>query len=189
MIGILYYHDIFQPLGRLALLALALEIEQLALVLCSMLHLRDQCWGTLTENRQSKAQKLYKLRSRHPSKEIKVKVESIKGLIECTSFCDKKTMILKNDLVEWNVQDNVDYLGQRPMEITTSKCFSEIFQKLEEIRDRCAHTGFKNELSEKYPPEVLGKLIELTKDLKKKLAKAIEYNLPKEGDALLNTLR
>ena len=189
MIGILYYHDIFQPLGRLALLALALEIEQLALVLCSMLHLRDQCWGALTENRQSKAQKLYKLRSRHPSKEIKVKVESIKGLIECTSFCDKKTMILKNDLVEWNVQDNVDYLGQRPMEITTSKCFSEIFQKLEKIRDRCAHTGFKNELSEKYPPEVLGKLIELTKDLKKKLAKAIEYNLPKEGDALLNTLR
>ena len=64
----------------------------------------------------------------------------------------------------------------------------KVFQKLEDIRNDCAHSSFKQELEEKYPPKELGELIELTKDLNKKLVAAIENNRPKESKKRGNEL-
>ena len=60
VIGILRYGDLFKPLGRLAFLALALEIEDQALKLCQSASSRDRCWASLSENRKRKARKLFR---------------------------------------------------------------------------------------------------------------------------------
>ena len=49
VIGVLLFSDLFKPLGRLAFLALALEIEQLALKLCQLHGVRERCWATLLQ--------------------------------------------------------------------------------------------------------------------------------------------
>ena len=77
MIGILYYSDIFKPLGRLAFLALALEIEQLALDLCGMFHIVERCWEGLSVNRKKKAHALYEKRNGPPAEQIDGKGPSL----------------------------------------------------------------------------------------------------------------
>jgi len=52
IIGVLFYRDLFKPLGRLAFLALALEIEDQALTLCQSAPLNQKCWLSISENRR-----------------------------------------------------------------------------------------------------------------------------------------
>ncbi|MBR0868157.1 hypothetical protein ACFLEY_00540 [Bradyrhizobium sp. YCK136] len=52
IIGVLFYRDLFKPLGRLAFLALALEIEDLALSLCRSAANRDEAWQALPDGRK-----------------------------------------------------------------------------------------------------------------------------------------
>jgi hypothetical protein len=54
VIGVLRYSDLFHPLGRLAFLALALEIEDLALSLCQFAQVRERCWMSISDGRRSK---------------------------------------------------------------------------------------------------------------------------------------
>ena len=66
IIGVLLYRDLFRPLGRLAFLALALEIEDQALTLCQSVPLRDRCWLAISDNRKQKAIELFKRRDLLP---------------------------------------------------------------------------------------------------------------------------
>jgi hypothetical protein len=61
IVGVLFYKDLFKPLGRLAFLALALEIEDLALRLCQATSVIEDCWQSISENRRRKAAELLNL--------------------------------------------------------------------------------------------------------------------------------
>ncbi len=173
VVGILYYSDIFKPLGRLAFLALALEIEQLALELCTMFHLSDQCWEALSKNRQPMARAVYKKRHGHPPKKIKGKYTALKELIECTYLSDKANMIWKNRLIRASSRKSV--LG--------------FFHRLEEIRDLCTHPRLKFDLAEELPPESLGTFVDEAMVMKKNLVEAVEENRVKEGAAIQSIMR
>ncbi len=178
VVGILYYSDIFKPLGRLAFLALALEIEQLALDLCSVFHLRDQCWEALSKKRQAMARALYKKRHGHSPKKHKGKGKygaknkgkylALKELIECTYLSDKANMIWKNRLIR----------------ASSRKSVLRFFHRLDEIRDLCAHAHFKYELEEKFPRERFGEFIETARGMSKNLFEAVAENRVKESKDL-----
>ena len=100
VVGILRYADLFRPIGRLAFLALALEIEDQALRLCQSASLRERCWLSISDNRKRKAIELFKLRyKREPKPAQGASFLEIMGLIECTDLVDKATMIWKQQLV------------------------------------------------------------------------------------------
>jgi hypothetical protein len=106
VVGIIFYRDLFKPLGRLAFLALALEIEDQAAI-------NNKCWLSISDNRRRKAIELFKSRyKREPSLEGDAKqngwarlweqkrdVSDIALLIECTNLVDKATMIWKQKLI------------------------------------------------------------------------------------------
>src|SRR5260370_813093 len=55
VIGVVFYRDLFKPLGRLAFLALALEIEDQALALCQSEAIINRAWQSLSDNRRGMA--------------------------------------------------------------------------------------------------------------------------------------
>lgn len=141
IIGVLFYRDLFKPLGRLAFLALALEIEDEALRLCQSAPINERCWSSISENRRRKATDLFKLRyGREPKIQGDEQEDEIVFLprppsdlslvIGCTNLVDKATMIWKQKLVTPGTQTEI--LG--------------FFNDLKEIRDQCAHPGGDNEL-------------------------------------------
>jgi hypothetical protein len=71
IVGVIFYSDLFKPLGRLAFLALALEIEDQALRLCQSASINEKCWQSLSDNRKRKAIELFRRRyGREPVPEI-----------------------------------------------------------------------------------------------------------------------
>jgi hypothetical protein len=62
IVGVLYYSDLFKPLGRIAFLALALEIEDQALRLCESRAIIERCWLSISDNRRRKAIEVFKTR-------------------------------------------------------------------------------------------------------------------------------
>ncbi len=122
VVGVLRYTDLFHPLGRLAFLALALEIEDLALRLCQFASTREGCWRAISENRQRKAMDVFKLRNNGCEPQLN---RDIAGLIDCTNLVDKANMIWKERLISPATRAEV------------LRCF----HALKEIRDRCAHPG------------------------------------------------
>jgi hypothetical protein len=52
IVGVLCYEDLFKPIGRIAFLSLALEIEDLALRLCQSPKFREGCWLSISNNRK-----------------------------------------------------------------------------------------------------------------------------------------
>jgi hypothetical protein len=125
VIGVLRFEDIFHPLGRLAILALALEIESQALKLCQAEKNRERCWLSISDNRKELAIELFKKRrGREP--EQKTFFSDMSLLIECTQLADKGIMIWKQQLITPAAR-RADVLG--------------FFKSLNRIRDRCAHPG------------------------------------------------
>lgn len=120
IVGVLRYADLFRPLGRLAFLALALEIEDLALSLCQFPPVREQCWSSISDGRKRKARSLFKLRYGR-----KAKPREIDRLIECTQLTDKASMIWKQQLIAADTRADV----------------LRFFSALRKVRDACAHPG------------------------------------------------
>jgi hypothetical protein len=120
IIGLLRYRDLFHPLGRLAFLAIALEIEALALRLCeSRLH-RDGCWASLPDGRKSKAVEQFKRDYNNREPNIP---KDVHRLIESTQLIDKASMIWNQKLIASATRSQV--LG--------------FFQVLMRVRNACAH--------------------------------------------------
>ncbi len=157
VVGILRYEHLFRPLGRLAFLALALEIEDQALRLCQSASLRERCWLSISDNRKRKAIELFKLR--HNGSEPKPaqggSFVEITELIECTNLVDKATMIWKQQLV--TPATRTDVLG--------------FFNDLKKIRDRCAHPGGDGELLSR---ERLARFINSAKCMRNSLRESMQ---------------
>ena len=173
IIGVVFYRDLFKPLGRLAFLALALEIEDQALALCRSASINERCWQSISDNRKRKAIELFKLRYECEPKlnggaREKGDVSSllrlpsdISLLIGCTNLVDKATMIWKQRLLPLAKQ--ADVLG--------------FFNDLKEIRDRCAHPGSEGEL---LPKERLAHFVNSAKRMSGSLRASLQ-NLSSTG--------
>jgi hypothetical protein len=112
VVGVVFYRDLFKPLGRLAFLALALEIEDQALKLCQSAPINERCWASISDNRRRKAVELFKLRyNREPKLKGHEREEDddiiflprppsdLSLLIGCTNLVDKATMLWKQKLI------------------------------------------------------------------------------------------
>jgi hypothetical protein len=99
VIGVLRYRDLFKPPGRLAFLALALELEDQALKLCQSASFAESCWLSLSEKRRQNAVELHK--QRHGSELLqRDKRQPIRALIACTNLVDKAQMLWKQKLID-----------------------------------------------------------------------------------------
>lgn len=144
VIGVVFYGNLFKPLGRLAFLALALEIEDQALALCRSVPINERAWQSLSDNRRGMAIELFNRRyGREPNLDqhrqgaretfLLGQPPDISLLIGCTNLVDKATMIWKLRLIAGANRAGV--LG--------------FFNDLKDIRDRCAHPGTDEELISK----------------------------------------
>jgi len=152
IIGVLRYRDLFKPTGRLVFLALALEIEDLALRLCESNQFSERCWSAIADNRKQKAIELFKQRyQREPNdkKQIFEASDNIK-LLRCTNLVDKANMIWKLKLIPSATRSEI--LG--------------FFHDLKVIRDKCAHPGDKDVL---VPKESLAKFVAAAKAMRRSL--------------------
>jgi len=175
IIGVMFYRDLFKPLGRLAFLALALEIEDQALKLCQSVPINEQCWFSITDPRKRKALDLFKLRyQREP--ELKAdkgygiswslnrlvaglpQLPDVSLLIGCTTLIDKARMIWKQQLVDANTLKDV--LG--------------FFHQLNRIRDQCAHPSSIEE--ELLPKERLAHFVNSAKRMRNSLYESIQIH-------------
>jgi CBS domain len=152
IVGTLSYGDLSKPLGRLAVFAFALEIENLALRLCQFKPIRERCWLSIPENRKRKSIDLFKDKyKREPGPGFLPTF----GLIECTNLIDKATMIWKQKLIA--PATRADVLG--------------FFKSLNRIRNRCAHAGGDEDL---LPREALSEFISSAKRMRRSLHEAMQ---------------
>jgi hypothetical protein len=153
VIGVLRYRNLFRPLGRLAFIALALEIEDQALRLCSSHGLAKSCWRSLSNDRRSKAIELYEQRY-GPGRRL------LARLIACTHLVDKARMIWK----------------QRLITTATSKDVLGFFQELKTIRDLCVHPGNEAKSLEALPKERLAQFVKSAKRMRSSLSESMEVH-------------
>lgn len=118
IVGYLEYAHLFKPVGRLAFLALALEIEDQARQLCQHHAFREDAWQSLPQGRRERAETLF--RERHKKEPGK---HDTRDLIECTYLIDKANMVWKCKLIAGGSRSGL--LGT--------------FKKLERLRNFCAH--------------------------------------------------
>jgi hypothetical protein len=150
VVGILRYGDLLHPLGRLAFLTLALEIEDLALLLCQSIG--NGCWKSLPAARKDKARDLFKQRYRREPKPDDL--WDTRRLIECTQLVDKAKMIWKQRFVPAGSRSAV--LG--------------FFETLRKVRDRCAHPGGNESVLQK---EELAKFVHEARAMRESLLASI----------------
>jgi hypothetical protein len=179
IVGVIFYSDLFKPLGRLAFLALALEIEDQALRLCQSASINERCWLSLPENRRCKAIELFIQRNgREPNQNADAREfvpdtelgefaylantlgrptrrsRDIELLIGCTPLVDKATMIWKQKLI--TSATGAEVLG--------------FFKELNAIRDQCAHPGGEETL---IPKERLSDFVKLAKRMRNSLRESM----------------
>jgi hypothetical protein len=155
IIGVLSYKDLFRPIGRIAFLTLALEIEELALDLCQSPKVAEECWLSISDGRKRKSIEIFsdryrryprlknELRDRISDVELRAAFDDgrdgtaesfwlramgtsdVLRLLACTALSDKATMIWKQKLIEK----------------TSRRDLLKFFRDLETVRNSCAHPG------------------------------------------------
>jgi hypothetical protein len=182
VVGVVFYRDLFKPQGRLAFLALALQIEDQALRLCDSASIRERCWLSLSDYRRRKAIELFKLRhGREPRPKVGSReymghalaklrrapdTSDISLLIGCTNLMDKATMIWKQKLI--TAATKAEVLG----------CFND----LKEVRDQCAQLGVEKDV---VLQARLAPLISSAKRLRNSLCESTRSHEIGEGKATL----
>jgi hypothetical protein len=154
VVGHLRYSHLFHPVGRLAFLALALEVEEQALRLCQHPPFREDAWQAISDNRRRKAIELYRQRygcEPEPPKHID-------RLIDCTQLEDKATMIWKTKLIS-SISSRSELLG--------------FFRRLEEIRNYCAHPQRSHSVDDPIPKQKLSNFINDAKFMRETLNEAL----------------
>jgi hypothetical protein len=194
IIGVLLYEDLFKPIGRIAFLSLALEIEDLALRLCQSPKFRQSCWLSISDNRKQLSVSFFRQRhSRKPqlnrtvresifNSEIRELTEElferphffpdpsgplsdIIRLIACTHLKDKATMIWKKRLITG--RSKAEILG--------------FFDDLKTVRDNCAHPGHDDPI---LTQDRLADFVSSAMRMRKSLQEAIQNSTQEAPDQL-----
>jgi hypothetical protein len=152
VVGYLRYQHLFHPVGRLAFLALALEIEDLALTLCQHPPFREDAWQSISDSRKRKAIERY--RDRYGC-EPKLPMH-IDRLIDCTQLADRAIMIWKTQLIS---SSRLELLG--------------FFHHLGEIRNYCAHPQRLRTFGDPIPKQKLSKFINDAESMRNSLNEAL----------------
>lgn len=144
--GTLTYRDLFKPPFRVCLFAMTVELEQLSLRVC-MRGARES-WMSLTENRRTRALDAMRRAQerREPKKHAPDRFDMLSQhpelLLEYTTFIDKKTILIKRNLLPKAQRREIE----------------ETFDSIEELRNRCAHPDSSDEPFEQ-PKELLRKVL------------------------------
>ncbi len=113
---ITYQWELFKPMFRVCLLGLAIELEQAALQLCS--RDRERSMSCLSQGRIDKAKDAWRNRNKHRKDD-----PGLWTLLESTTLIDKKTMLVKGNLVPAFSREEIE----------------KVFDQFEGIRNACAH--------------------------------------------------
>jgi hypothetical protein len=154
VVGYLLYRHLFHPVGRLAFLALALEIEEQALRLCQHLPFREDAWKALSDSRRCKAIEIFRHRygcEPHPLNEVD-------RLIDCTQLVDKATIIWKMKLTS---------------PASSRSELLRFFENLRKIRDFCAHPQRSSSDDGLIPKQKLADFINDAKSMRDRLNDAL----------------
>lgn len=134
--GAIRRHELFSAAGRMALLALVLELEISATQLCYLF--AEDAFGALPEGRRSKALQVFAMRygvaAKRPEKpdvtaaashvaDKNLRTIEFIQCVDCTTFIDKCTMLRKCKLT---------------LELSNNE-LRRVFSAAEEIRNHCAH--------------------------------------------------
>ena len=139
--GIFSFGDLFKLPGVLCLFALVVELESIALDLCRRFY--KQCWQVLSESRRCKANELWSRRYDKDASRRDARLDAsghrayYEGQIECTTFIDKATMIVKCKLILEPGRNKVD----------------SVFNRAQDVRNACAHPSENDRLQSLLPPE------------------------------------
>jgi hypothetical protein len=154
--GIISYNDLFSPLGRLAFLALALEIEDSALKLCRGPDVAEKCWLSISDSRKRKAIDLFQVRHRRkPRLDERVRAlisdEAVREMTDLPqALSDQNTSIAifgQSDRSDASLLVECTHLAdkaimlwkQRLVPSATRADLLGFFNRLKAIRDKCAH--------------------------------------------------
>jgi hypothetical protein len=154
VVGYLSYRSIFHPVGRLAFLALALEIEEQALRLCQHPPFRAEAWQAISDTRRCKAIELFKGRYEREPKQS----ADLDKLIDCTQLADKATMIWKAKLIS---------------RASSRSELLRFFEDLRRVRDFCAHPQRSSSGDDLIPNQRLSKFINGAKSMRDTLNEAL----------------
>jgi CBS domain len=194
IIGVLLYEDLFRPIGRIAFLSLALEIEDLALRLCQSPKFRQSCWLSISDNRKQMSLSFFRhrysrkphlsrtMRETIPNSEVRDLTEElverpnhfpdpsgplsdVLRLVACTQLKDKATMIWKNRLITG--RSKTDLLG--------------FFEELKNVRDSCAHPGHDDPI---LTQDRLADFVSSAMRMRKSLQEAVQDGAKEEPEQL-----
>src|SRR3990172_5489018 len=125
--GTFSFGGLFKLPGVLCPFALVVELENAGLDFCR--HFYKECWQVLPEPRRSKANEFWSRRYDKDASRRDARLDAsghrayYEGLIECTTFIDKATMIGKCKLLIDTGRNKLD----------------SVFNRAEEVRNACAH--------------------------------------------------
>jgi hypothetical protein len=186
---------LFKPIGRIAFLSLALEIEDLALRLCQSPKFRNSCWLSISDNRKQLSLGFFQQRyHRKPrmSEAMRAAISNtqirdltegrsvnttteffsdrggqadVLRLIACTQLKDKATMIWKKQLITGS--SKTDVLG--------------FFDELRNVRDSCAHPGHDDPI---VAQDRLADFVSSAMRMRKSLQEAIQNGTQEAPDQL-----
>jgi len=141
--GVLFYRDLFKPLGKIALFSLVQELEAVANDLC--IRFPKECFSALREKRQHNTYVTFLRKlSRRKDPDFAASSRSLyHHLIEATMFIDKIDMICKCKLLSDWADKNVE----------------SVFQRAENLRNACAHPTRADVLEEILELDKLGTFI------------------------------
>jgi hypothetical protein len=188
IIGVLFYTDLFKPIGRLAFLSLALEIEDLAVRLCQSPKLSEKCWLAISDERKRKSIDLFTRRfSRKPCLKLEVRDQiadgDLRDLTEVGLEKPSLMQILRNPERQSEMSlligctqlvDKATMLWkQKLITPATRSQVLGVFKELRDVRDSCAHPGNDEELLAK---NRLGDFVISAMQMRKNLYEAMQNN-------------
>ena len=161
MLGIVRFIDLYKPLGRLALLALALETERLALALCQLSKVSERCWSSLNHSKRKLAKEKYRMRfERNPELEDDTTPQRPKTPADAMDLFiarGRKYRLLADLIGMTNLDDKFNMIASCKKLIPPSELLKikRHFHTLKKARDLCAHPSEEVELVKALPRELL----------------------------------
>jgi hypothetical protein len=188
IIGVLFFEDVFKPIGRIAFLSLALEIEDMALRLCQSAKFSQSCWLSISDNRKQLSLSVFRQRHcRKPDLSPKMRElisnPEIRDLTE--ELSDEPFLIVlatpgggrpQSDLTRLiactHLKDKATMIWKNRLIGGRSKAdLLGFFDQLKHVRDNCAHPGHDDPILDQ---DCLADFVASAMRMRKDLQEALE---------------